>query len=249
MGHVPIFTKKTRSNVEFLIFKKFLDETGGMKAKAAPQAVFKARFGLSIGLLAIVGLVSVVLASTAVAAPAIGKGGKISACYRVKGKAKGAMRVVPAGKKCRRGERKLAWNAAGTAGQAGVAGPTGNTGSTGAGGSAGASGTSNEANLQAKIASLTVKVEGLEGLLQGVTTGDLSGVVGKLSGVTGPQLTETVGALPVVSSLCTEAEALPAKVNGIGTALGGITLGGLIPVGLALTIPSVTSLTAYTCPS
>jgi hypothetical protein len=231
-----------------------------MKAKAVPQADVKARFGLvSVGLLAIVGLMSLALAGTAVAAPAIGKGGRISACYRVKGKGKGAMRVVPANKKCRRGERKLAWNVAGTAGPAGQAGVAGATGP------AGASGASNEANLQAKIAGLTLKVEGLEGLLQGVTNGDLTSTVGKLSGITGPeltetvgklngisgpQLTETVGALPVVSSLCAQASSLPTQVNNsLSTALSGLSLGGTIPPLLTLTVPTPTPLTAYTCPS
>ncbi|HEY4779411.1 MAG TPA: hypothetical protein VIH47_07455 [Solirubrobacterales bacterium] len=238
-----------------------------MKAKAAPQAVFKARFGLvSVGLLALVGLLSLALAGTAVAAPAIGTGGKISACYRVKGKAKGAMRVVPANKKCRRGERKLAWNTAGTtgpAGQTGVTGPTGNIGSTGTTGPAGASGAGNEANLQAKIAGLTVKVEGLEGLLQGVTTGDLSGVVGKLSGVTGPQLTETVGklsgitgpqltetvaALPVVDSLCTQTSTLTSQANLLRTVIGGLGLSPALELIGLLQIPTLpTALTPFTC--
>lgn len=222
-----------------------------MKAKAVPQADVKVRFGLvSVGLLAIVGLMSLALAGTAVAAPAIGKGGKISACYRVKGKAKGAMRVVPANKKCRRGERKLAWNVAGPTGQVGQAGAGGAIGGTGAVGPTGSSGTSNEANLQAKIAGLTLKVEGLEGLLQGITTGDLTGVVGKLSGVSGLQLTETVKQLPVVSSLCTQASSLPTQVNNsLSTTLGGLSLGGTIPPLLSLTVPIPTPLTAYTCPS
>jgi hypothetical protein len=40
-----------------------------------------------------------------------GKNGTIQACYRVKGKPKGALRVVPAQQRCKRGERKVVWSA------------------------------------------------------------------------------------------------------------------------------------------
>jgi hypothetical protein len=105
--------------------------------------------------------------------------------------------------------------------------------------------------LQTKIAGLTVKVEGLEGLLQGVTTGDLSGVVGKLSGVTGPQLTETVAALPVVDSLCTQASVLTSQLNLVQGGFAGLSLNGILTgLGGVLNPPTLPALlTAYTCPS
>lgn len=225
-----------------------------MNAKAVPQAVVKSISG-RLALLASVAVVALLvgaLGGTAVAAP-IGKGGKVQACYRVKGKAKGAMRVVPTGKKCRKGERKLAWatvgSTAGPAGPVGPTGPRGSAGDAGATGATGPAGSSNEAALQAKIAGLTLKVEGLEGILQGVTNGQLTGTIDKLTGITGLQLNETVGALPVVDSLCTQAAAVPGQINAVGTALGGLTLGGLIPGGLVLTIPSLTAVTPFTCPS
>ncbi len=143
---------------------------GGMNTKAAPQADLKARLGLfSAGLLAIVALVSVAFVGTASAAP-IAKNGKVNACYRVKGKAKGAMRVVPADKKCRRGERKLAWNVAGPAGAAGKAGSEGAAGAAGQAGATGPQGSSNEAALQAKIAGLNLQVEGLEDMVGSLCT-------------------------------------------------------------------------------
>ena len=206
-----------------------------MNPNAVPQAVVKAgaRRAAPLLSLAVVGLLLGALGATAIAAP-VGKGGTVQACYKVKGKAKGAMRVVPSGKKCRRGERKLAWNAVGTPGPAGAKGANGANGSNGATGPTGPAGPGNEAALQAKIAGLTVKIEALEGVLQGVTN---------------LQLTETVGALPVVDSLCTQAAAVPGQINAVGTALGGLTLGGLIPGGLVLTIPSLTPATPFTCPS
>ena len=184
--------------------------------------------------LAVVALLVGALGGTAVAAP-IGKGGKVQACYRVKGKTKGAMRVVPSGKKCKKGERKLAWSVTGPAGSAGSDGSRGVTGASGANGPAGPTGPagpSNEAALQAKIAGLTLKVEGLEAILAGVSNS---------------QLTKTIGALPVVDSLCTQAAAVPGQINSVGTALGGLTLGGLIPGGLVLTIPSLTPAAPFTC--
>jgi hypothetical protein len=204
-----------------------------MNPKAVPQAGLKGKFGLCLAL-AVVGLMSVVLTGSAVAAP-ITKGGQVHACYRVKGKAKGAMRVVPVNKKCRRGEKKLAWSIAGPAGSAGQNGAPGADGTNGSNGAPGPQGSTNEAALQAKIAGLTLKVEGLEGILGGVTNSDL---------------TATVKQLPVVSSLCTQASSIPTQFNNsLGAALGGLSLGGTIPALLSLSVPSLTPVTAYTCPS
>jgi hypothetical protein len=219
-----------------------------MNPKAVSQAGPRNKFGLCLAV-AVAGLISAILAGSAMAAP-ITKGGQVHACYRVKGKAKGAMRVVPAKKKCRRGEKKLAWSVAGPAGSAGQNGGSGADGTNGSNGSNGAQGSANEAALQAKVAGLTVKVEGLEGLLAGVTTGQLSGTVAKLNGITGLQLTETVKQLPVVSSLCVQAKSIPTQFNNsLGGILSGLSLGGTIPSLLSLNVPLLTPITSYTCPS
>jgi hypothetical protein len=86
------------------------------------------------------------LVGTAGAASPVGKDGKIHACYRVKGKPRGSLRVVPQSqKRCKRGERKVAWNASSMTGVPGVDGTAGNTGgqsgSNGTNGSSGADGT------------------------------------------------------------------------------------------------------------
>lgn len=217
-----------------------------MNPKAVPQAGLKSKFGLCLALVA-VGLMSAVLTSSAVGAP-ITKGGQVHACYRVKGKAKGAMRVVPAKKKCRRGEKKLAWSVAGPAGSAGQNGGSGGDGTSGSNGSNGAQGSAGEAALQAKIAGLTVKLEGLEGILGGVTNGDLIGTVAKLNGITGLQLNEAVGTVPVVGSLCTQTSAVTSQANLLRGTIGGLALSPTLEAIGLLQIPTLpTALPAFAC--
>lgn len=193
------------------------------------------------------------------AAP-IASNGMVNACYQVKGKAKGAMRVVPANRKCRRGERKLAWSvtgppsaggAAGASGGTGPAGPKGETGANGADGATGAAGpaaSGNETALLAEIAGLTLKLEGLEGVLAGVTNGELSGVIDKLDGIAGSELSEAVGALPVIDTLCAQTSTLTGQANLLRGVIGGLGLSpALAAIGL-LTIPVLPpALPAFDC--
>lgn len=223
-----------------------------MNPKAVSQSAVKAG-SRSLGLvvsMALVALLVGVFGATASAAP-IAKNGKVNACYKVKGKAKGAMRVVPAKKKCKKGERKLAWSLAGPGGangQAGGNGVPGATGATGPVGPAGATATSSEALLETKIAGLTLKLEVLEGLLGGVTNGELTSVVDKLDGITGLELSETVGALPVLDSVCSQTSTLTGQTNLLRGVVGGLGLSpALEAIGL-LTIPALpAALPAFTC--
>jgi hypothetical protein len=202
-----------------------------MNPKAVPQAGLKGKFGLSLALV-VVGLMSVVLTGSAVAAP-ITKGGQVHACYRVKGKAKGAMRVVPVNKKCRRGEKKLAWSVAGPAGSAGQNGAPGADGTNGSNGATGPQGSTNEAALQAKIAGLTVKVEGLEGILGTVTN---------------VELTEAIGTVPVVGSLCSQTSAVTSQANLLRGTIGGLDLDPALKLIGLLKIPTLpTELPAFAC--
>lgn len=208
----------------------------------------------------------------------IGKGGSIQACYKVKGKPKGSIRVVPTGKKCKRGERKLVWSMASAAGQPGAAGAQGAAGSqgtSGAGGGSGAGG-ANGANgadgsaatttLETKVASLSLKLDSLEGVLDGVTNGDLTGALdtldgvtngelvgalGKLEGIGGGELDEVVGGLPVLNTICPQTKAVTEQANKLGTALGGFSLNGILTnLGGVLTPPTApTPLAIPTCPS
>jgi hypothetical protein len=183
------------------------------------------------------------------------KDGQIHACYRVKGKAKGNLRVVPIAKCCKRGERKVAWSIAGSGGQAGQPGATGQAGTTGQGGSSGTNGSSgtSEAALKTEVASLSLKLEALEGVLNGVThgdlvgslntlngldnakllgavdavqglsNGDLSGAVDAVEGLTNGQLLDAVGAVPLVADVCDQASALTSQSNLLRTGLNSLT--------------------------
>ena len=197
-----------------------------MNANAAPQAKSGFRFGVSLSLLtAVVGLLTgLVLVGPATAASPV-KNGQVRACYKVKGKPKGAMRAVK-GKRCRRGERRLTWSVVGPAGAAGAAGSQGSTGSQGPQGAPGVKGNPGTAgtaggsgagtsltNLETKVASLSLEVKTLEDLLEGVSGGDLSGLLAKLNGISATQLNEAVGAVPTVDSLVPKVSDLEGLLN------------------------------------
>jgi hypothetical protein len=57
------------------------------------------------------------------------------------------------------------------------------------------------------------------------------------------------GLAPQVAALCSQASALTTQANALATVLGGIGLGGLIPPGLDLDVPSLPPpLAAFSCP-
>jgi hypothetical protein len=158
---------------------------------------------------------SLALADVAAAAP-VDRDGKIHACYRVKGKPKGAMRVVRSGKvRCRRGERKVAWvttGAVGTTGAAGVPGAAGTAGADGGGaagpvGPAGTTSVLSTSELEEAIDLLTARVASLEGVLQGVTNS---------------QLLAAVAAVPVLESVCGEVSTLVTQTNLLGSGVGSL---------------------------
>lgn len=197
---------------------------GGIGLRVLPALAVVAAVGVACGIL---------FAGSAAAAPP-GAGGQIQACYKVKGKPKGGMRVVAANRKCRRGERKLSWTTAGSPGQQGAAGTQGAPGSGGAPGSSGTNGSeASVAALETEIAALALQVESLEGILAGVTNS---------------ALLDAVAAVPAVESLCTQATGLTDQLNSVATVLDGITLGGVLPLGLILTVPDLAALPSYACP-
>lgn len=93
---------------------------------------------------------------------------------------------------------------------------------------------------------------GNAGKLVGITTGELNGAItnaAKLSGITTAELNNAIATIPKVTALCTRTTALTDQANSLLTGLGGISLGGLLPVGLELKTPSLPSqLTTFTCP-
>jgi hypothetical protein len=69
----------------------------------------------------------------AVAAVAQTGGTQLAACYKTKGKTKGAMRfLAKSSDKCKKGEKKVTWNQTGPQGAQGVAGTAGARGAAGA---------------------------------------------------------------------------------------------------------------------
>lgn len=104
-------------------------------------------------------------AGEAAARPLVGKDGKIHACYKVKGKPRGALRVVKNRKaRCRRGERKVAWTVVGATGQPGFPGAHGSQGSTGA------SLAAQSSTLSEQLGLLTARIDSLEAKLAAVET-------------------------------------------------------------------------------
>ena len=170
----------------------------------------------------------------------IGTGGTINACYKAKGKPKGALRVVAPGKACKRkrGERPLSWAVAPAA-----------TGTV-----------SNEdvyalltyiQQQQSEIETLTSQLETVEGILGGVTNGELSGVISKLQGITGTDLQGAIDSVPVVASLCSQVSAVTTRVDALRTVISGLGLNGVLTgLGGVLNIPALpVALGAYTCPA
>ncbi len=146
-----------------------------MKTNAVLQGTNRHRLGLvGIALLAMAALCLGSLAESTSAARLVGKDGKVYACYRTKGKAKGSVRLVAKRQHCRRGEKKISWNVTGPAGE------SGQNGSSGESGGAGETGTQGEPGLQSQVTGLTNRVETLEGKLKGITNTALTGVISKL---------------------------------------------------------------------
>jgi hypothetical protein len=160
--------------------------------------------------LAATAMLFVCLGSSAAAQRPVGKDGRIHACYRVKGKPKGALRVVPSARtRCRRGERKTSWSATLSSSPAG-----GSQGAQGQSGPASPAGPE-DAALKAQVGALTLKVQALEGVLQGITNGDLTGMLATLNGVTNPELLNAIGSVPLVEEVCAQTEELTGRSNAL----------------------------------
>jgi hypothetical protein len=163
--------------------------------------------------------------------PLVGADGKIHACYRVKGKPKGALRAVRSRKvRCRRGERKVAWAVAA------VAGPAGADGARGTVGSQGDSGTQSTlvSKLTEQIDSLSSRVGTLESTLEGVTNTELDAVI---------------DSLPAIESLCKQSEDLTEQVNLVADVVEGLDLNNALTIlgGLIEIPPLPTELKSFSC--
>jgi collagen triple helix repeat protein len=218
----------------------------------------------------------------------------VQACAIKAGKHRGSLRLISAGKRCKRGERRIVWSVLGPPGPQGATGANGSPGEKGSQGSAGTEGaigpegkTGSEGQAGApgvvdlslkelvetqgeQIETLTDNLNATTSLLQGVTheqltsavdagtklngiaASDIEGAItnaDKLVGITTTELNKAIATIPKVTALCTRTTALTNQANSLLTGLGGISLGGLLPVGLELKIPSLPAqLTTFACP-
>jgi hypothetical protein len=189
--------------------------------------------GSRIGMVALALLAAAALCAAVIVGEAsgaiVGKNGRVYACYKAKGKNKGAVRLVPKKGKCRKGEKKVSWSVAGPTGQSGENGQNGENGAGGEGGAGGEKGTAGTQGLEKQVQSLTSKVTSLESVLKGITNTELLGALGKLQGVSGAGLQEAVAKAPLVGTLCEQSEKLAAQSNAMATTIKGISvIGGLV---------------------
>jgi hypothetical protein len=174
----------------------------------------------------------------------VGKDGRVYACYKAKGKRKGAVRLVAKKGKCHKGEKKVSWAA--TPGASGENGQNGENGVAGEGGAGGEKGAPSTQGLEKQVQSLTSKVTQLESVLKGITNTELVGALGKLQGVSGAGLQEAVAKVPVVNTLCEQSGKLTEQSNAMASAVEGISLIGL--TALELLVPQLpAALPKFTC--
>ena len=190
------------------------------------------RFSLALLLCA---LALLLLPGAASAAYPIAKDGKIYACFKTKGKGKGAIRVIRNAKvRCPRKWRKMAWNATVRPGPQGPVGAAGASGGTGVAGAPGTAGNVVVESLEDKVSELLTRVETLEGVLNGVTNLDLL---------------NAIDAVPAVGALCEQAADLTDQTTALGTTLGSLNtvldtlLLGFSPIEVPAALPS------FSCPN
>jgi hypothetical protein len=196
----------------------------------------KTATAFALALLAILGLA--LLTSQPAAAGIVAKDGKIHACYKAKGKGKGALRVVRSAKvKCPKKWKKVAWSAGGVPGPRGETGPTGATGEKGEKGTAGVVVVE---ELETQVDELLEKVKSLEAILKGVTNTELKEAIATLANIAALET--------AVDSLCAQAGTLTDQLNAVEEALGGLSLNTLLAVVLEIP-PLPGALPSYSCPT
>jgi hypothetical protein len=185
---------------------------------------------IALALLATAALCAAVIVGGASGA-LVGKDGRVYACYKAKGKRKGAVRLVAKNGKCHKGEKKVSWGAA-----AGPSGENGNgeNGVGGEGGAGGEKGATATQGLEKQVQSLTSKITQLESVLKGITNTELLGALGKLQGVSGTGLQEAVAKVPVVKTLCEQSGKLAEQSNAMSQVFEGLSLLGTTLIKIAV---------------
>jgi hypothetical protein len=210
-----------------------------MSYSAVSQRVSSIGF-ISIVAFAMLGVTALALwaSPSAPAAPLVAKDGKIHACYKSKGAAKGTLRVVRSAKvRCPRRWKKVAWSATGPAGAPGPQGAPGAAGDPGARGEVGLPGTAGNVvvtELEDKVTELLTRVQSLEGVLAGIDNA---------------QLQKAIAAIPAVQALCAQSVKLNEQTTKLGesTAALNTILDVLILTFVPVEVP--TALPAFSCPS
>jgi hypothetical protein len=227
-----------------------------MNEIAAPHASANSRhrWVLVAVLVAAATLLTVLGASlqprSAMAAKPVAKDGKIYACYKVRGKPKGSMRMLLGTRHCKRGERRVAWIAAPSAGQPGPSSNPGAKGDRGARAEPGPEGDNDLAGLEASVGDLNVKIAALEGALSKISTGDLAGVLAKLEGISHTDLLGAIAAPAQLATVCGQVSGLVDQVNLLRNGLTGPlqTLTGTLlgPIFGSVEVPA--ALQPFCCP-
>ena len=219
-------------------------------------------------LLALIGLT---LAARPAGAAPIGSDGVVHACYKAKGKPKGALRVVKPGKSCKtkKGEKAIAWTVFGTPGATGAQGNSGTAGTQGA--------TKQDLltllgliqqqssvidQLTSQLGALGVDVDDLAGQLGalgldldsltsqlGLLNGDVNGLESILDGITNGELQSAIGAVPVLDTVCDQLSAVTNQSNALRTVISGLGLNGVLTaLGGLLQIPALpAALDPFSC--
>jgi hypothetical protein len=211
---------------------------------------FGSRLGvLALALLAAAAICVSALVTDAGAVKLVGKNGQVYACYKAKGKRKGAVHLVAKKGKCHKGEKKISWNSVGPAGKSGESGENGSNGVNGAGGESGANGVAGVQTLEKQVNQLTSKLTSLEGVLKGISNTELTGALAKLQGISPVQLQEAVASLTKVNALCSQTSKLTSQSNALSESVGGLKLLNVLPgVELEKAVPLPTPLSAFSCP-
>jgi hypothetical protein len=190
-------------------------------------------------------LVALALAARPAAAAPIGSDGVVHACYKAKGKPKGAVRVVKPGKACKtkKGEKAIAWTVFGSPGTSGSTGSTGTPGTTAA----------TQKDLLALLGLIQQQaalIDSLTGQL-GALGLDIDSLQQILNGVTNGELQSVIASLPLVGDLCDQLSAVTNQANALRTVISGLGLNGALTlIGGLLQIPALpAALNPFSCPA
>lgn len=175
---------------------------------------------------------------SATASSPIGRDGVVHACYVVKGKKKGTIRVVPRAASCkkRNGQRAITWSMGGPDGTKGAVGPQGTSsapGSDGAGGASGVAGVAGPAGQVEKSVLETIQTQ--------------STVINELTKEVTALETSLVGVEDTLKGACTQLTDVTKQTGLVEGVVENLSLTGVL--GGLLNIPALpTPLDTFACP-